>query len=109
VDAVVLDFSKAFDRVSHSKLIQKMHTIGINDQVLKWTESFLSGRTQCVALEGSISSACAVTSGVPQGSVIGPCLLLIYINDLPDYTRSSVRLFADDTVIYATTDNAKQL
>ena len=79
VDAIVLDFSKAFDKVNHSKLIQKTNNIGVNSQVVKWISSFLSNRTQEVAVDGFHSNHCSVTSGVPQGSVIGPSLFLIYI------------------------------
>lgn len=109
VDACLLDFSKAFDKVNHHKLLQKMKTIGICDQITGWTASFLSGRTQTVTLQGTCSDLCAVTSGVPQGSVIGPALFLLYINDLPGIVRSRVRLFADDTIIYTTTDKSDQL
>ena len=109
VDAIVLDFSKAFDKVNHSKLIQKTNNIGVNSQVVKWISSFLSNRTQEVAVDGFHSNHCSVTSGVPQGSVIGPSLFLIYINDLPSKVNSEVRLFADDTVIYTTTDKKDQL
>ena len=99
-DLVFLDFSKAFDKVSHQKLLLKLHNYGIRGPSLKWIQTFLSGRTQTVVLEIEKSDAVPVTSGVPQGSVLGPILFLIYINDLPDRTRSKVRLFADDTAIY---------
>ena len=99
-DLVLLDFSKAFDKVSHQKLLLKLHNNGIRGPSLKWIQAFLSGRTQTVVLENEKSDTVPVTSGVPQGSVLGPILFLIYINDLPDSTRSKVRLFADDTAIY---------
>ena len=99
-DLVLLDFSKAFDKVSHQKLLLKLHNYGIRGPSLKWIQAFLSGRTQTVVLENEKSDTVPVTSGVPQGSVLGPILFLIYINDLPDSTRSKVRLFADDTAIY---------
>ncbi|MCG7878314.1 MAG: reverse transcriptase family protein, partial [Candidatus Thiodiazotropha endolucinida] len=99
-DLVLLDFSKAFDKVSHQKLLLKLHKYGIRGLSLKWIQAFLSGRTQTVVLENEQSETVPVTSGVPQGSVLGPILFLIYINDLPDRTRSKVRLFADDTAIY---------
>ena len=100
-DLVLLDFSKAFDKVSHQKLLLKLHSYGIRGPRLKWIQAFLSGRTQTVVLENERSDTVPVTSGVPQGSVLGPIHFLKYINDLPDRTRSKVRLFADDTAIYS--------
>ena len=99
-DLVLLDFSKAFDKVSHQKLLLKLHRYGIRGPTLRWIQAFLSDRTQTVVQENEKSNTVPVTSGVPQGSVLGPILFLIYINDLPDSTKSKVRLFADDTAIY---------
>lgn len=108
-EACVLDFSKAFDKVSHQKLVAKLETMGVCYQVTAWIEDFLSCRTQRVAVEGSLSEVANVTSGVPQGSVLGPTLFLYYINDLPTNIRSTVRLFADDTIIYNTAQNHAEL
>ena len=98
VDIVLLDFSKAFDKVSHSKLLFKLSQHGVKGDTctLNWIRAFLVGRTQAVVLEGESSSEVPVTSGVPQGSVLGPLLFLFYINDLPQNIQSQVRLFADD-------------
>ena len=104
-DLVLLDFSKAFDKVSHQKLLLKLHRYGIRGPTLKWIQAFLSDRTQTVVIDNEKSATLPVTSGVPQGSVLGPILFLIYINDLPDKTRSKVRLFADDTAIYLAVSN----
>ena len=104
-EVCVLDFSKAFDKVNHQKLLLKLARYGVNYQVIAWIEDFLTGRQQKVVVEGEESSVANVTSGVPQGSVIGPTMFLYYINDLPDNIKSVVRLFADDTVVYNTTDN----
>ena len=99
-DIILLDFSKAFDKVNHAKLIRKLHNYGIRDRTLSWISAFLNGRSQTVVLEGDCSEEVSVTSGVPQRSVLGPILFLIYINDLPDKVKSQVRLFADDTAAY---------
>ncbi|KAK3086450.1 hypothetical protein FSP39_018586 [Pinctada imbricata] len=101
-DLVLLDFSKAFDRVSHEKLILKLHQYGVRGQILGWIRAFLSNRSQQVVVDGIKSYSIPVTSRVPQGSVLGPILFLAYINDLPENVTSQVRLFADDTVVYLT-------
>ena len=108
VDLILLDFSKAFDKVSHEKLLLKMHTFGVRGQTLKWIKSFLDNRTQSVLLNGTSSEAIPVPSGVPQGSVLGPLLFLAYINDLPENVKSKVRLFADDTAIYMSLTTVNQ-
>ena len=97
---VVLDFSKAFDKVPHKRLMTKLMNYGITGPTLKWIESFLVHRTQRVVIDGEASDWANVASGVPQGTVLGPILFLAYINDLPKYVKSSTRLFADDCVLY---------
>ena len=112
IDAVLLDFSKAFDKVSHHHLATKLHHYGMRGKMLEWVQSFLSSRTQEVILEGKTSSPAPVTSGVPQGSVLAPILFLCYINDLPNQVSSTVRLFADDCLLYRninTTHDAETL
>jgi hypothetical protein len=99
-DIMIMDFSKAFDKVGHVKLVQKLHHYGIQGKTNRWIESFLTQRKQTVVLEGERSYEANVISGVPQGSVLGPSLFLFYINDIPDLITSRVRLFADDTVMY---------
>ena len=100
IDAVIMDFSKAFDMVPHNSLLFKLSGYGIQDKTLDWIESFLSDRSQRVVVEGEQSDPAPVTSGVPQGSVLGPILFLVFINDLPKCVGSSCRLFADDTIVY---------
>jgi ribonuclease P/MRP protein subunit RPP40 len=101
VDAVYTDFSKAFDRVSHKHLIAKLKAIGVGGSLLLWLESYLQGRFLQVRVAGSLSQPFPAVSGVPQGSLLGPVLFTIFINDLAQYTEGShVLLFADDAKIF---------
>ena len=97
---VILDFSKAFDLVLHQRLLNKAHHYGIRGCTFQWMTSFLNSRTQQVIVEGQSSEKVSVVSGVPQGSVLGPVLFLIIINDLPDDLSSKTRMFADDCIVY---------
>ena len=99
VDAILLDFSKAFDMVRHHCLAVKLHHYGIRDKNLSWIQSFFTDRNQQVVLDGKTSPA-TVTSGVPQGTVLGPLLFLVYISDLPSRVSSLIGLFADDCLLY---------
>ena len=97
MDAIYLDFSKAFDSVPHRRLLLKLEAYGIKGSLLRWLESFLTGRRQRVAVNGNLSSWAPVDSGVPQGSVLGPLLFICYVNDMPEVVHSALRMFADDT------------
>ncbi len=97
VRGVFLDISKAFDKVWHSGLIFKLRKMGIGGNLLNWLQSYLSNRTQCVVINGSMSDKLQVSAGVPQGSILGPILFLIYINDLTIGIQTEINLFADDT------------
>ena len=99
-DLVIMDFSKAFDTVPHRRLMAKLQHVGIRNNILSWIETFLTKRYQQVVVDGEFSQCSPVESGVPQGTVLGPLLFLVYINDLPDNLSSSVRLFADDCIVY---------
>jgi len=100
IDCILLDFSKAFDKVPHRRLLAKCDYYGIRGNILKWIASFLQGRSQKVLVDGETSQTADVTSGVPQGTVMGPLLFLLYINDLPEAVSSKARLFADDCLLY---------
>ena len=100
VDSIYFDFSKAFDTVPHRRLSVKMKAYGIQGKLLKWIEAFLTGREQMVRVNGELSNPKPVISGIPQGSVLGPLLFVLYINDLPDSVSSNILLFADDTKIF---------
>lgn len=108
VEVCMLDFSKAFHRVNHNKLIEKLHNIGVCNHVANWIAS-LRDRTQRVVLECTPSDSWKASSGVSQGSVIGPDLFLVYINNLLRATELGVCLFADDTIVHTTTSNLSQL
>ena len=99
-DLILSDFSKAFDKVAHEKLILKLHQYGIRGDTLNWIKDFSDNRKQAVVINGINSDEVPVSSGVPQGSILGPILFLAYINDLLEQVKSRVRLFADDTAMY---------
>ena len=102
IDAVLLDFSKAFDKVDHEGLILKLKHLGICNPLLEWIRSFLIGRSQKVIVDGMASNPKPVLSGVPQGTVLGPLFFLVYINDISEGLTegTKISLFADDSLLY---------
>ena len=105
VDVILLDFAKAFDKVSHAHLLVKLPHYGIKGQMLNWIRDFLTSRKQRVVIEGHSSDWLNVTCGVPQGSIIGLLLFLVYINDLPSSVSCNSDLFANDTALHRQIDS----
>ena len=107
--AVALDISKAFDRVWHAGLLYKLKSYGISGQIFGLISSFLSNRRLRVVLDGKSSQEYPVNAGVPQGSILGPTLFLLYINDLPDDVICNIAIYADDTTLYSNCNQASDL
>ena len=105
--AVFLDLSKAYDRVSIPGLLFKLSALGFSSDALQWLSSFLTDRQQCVRVNGCLSSSQCPRSGIPQGTVLGPVLFLVFINDLPCSISSECSIFADDTTVHSTGSDAR--
>ena len=100
VDILYLDYAKAFDTIPHQRLLQKLKSLGIQGAILKWIEDFLTDRKQRVVVNFTFSQWIEVLSGVPQGTVLGPLLFLLFVSDIPEVVSNFVSLFADDTKLY---------
>lgn len=110
VDVIYTDFSKAFDQVKHSYLINKLSAIGVHSSLLNWISTYLCNRRQCVSMLGWKSKSFVVTSGVPQGSHLGPLLFILFINDIVDVFRhSKCLMYADDIKIYKAIKNESDI
>ena len=107
VDIIYLDFAKAFDTVPHNRLLRKCKALGIGGKILDWIAAFLI-RRQRVIVQGTPSNWAEVASGVPQGSVLGPVLFIMFINDMPDQINSFISMFADDTKLYGSSSTLNQ-
>ena len=103
VDIIYLDFQKAFDKVPHQRLILKLKSHGMGNSVINWIEQWLTDRRQTVVVDREVSSWKSVLSGVPQGSVLGPILFLVYIDDLEEGVTCNILKFADDTKLFRKT------
>ena len=103
VDVIYLDFHKAFDKVPHQRLILKLKSHGMGNSIINWIEQWQTDRRQKVVVDGEASSWKSVLSGVPQGSVLGPILFLVYINDLEEGVTGKILKFADDTKLFTKT------
>ena len=101
IGAITVDFSKTFDLVPHGGLLTKMANTGVNSRVVVWIREFLLGRTKRVRVGGQLSEEVRITSVVWQGSVLGPLLFLVYVNDIWRNMESTIRIFADDSVMYS--------
>ena len=100
VDVIFLDFQKAFDTVLHQRLLKKLNHYGIRGNIYDWLDVWLTQRKQRVIVSGYRSNFVSVKSGVPQGTVLGPLMFLIYINEIRSGVSSNLRLFADDCILY---------
>ena len=105
IRVVFCDISKAFDRVWHQGILLKLQAAGVTGNLLSWFRSYLSNRRQKVVLPGASSTWNFIFAGVPQGSILGPLLFLLYINDIVKNMGSNIRLFADDTRIFIIVEN----
>ncbi len=102
VDVIYLDFAKAFDSVNHRFPLAKMNSFGLGDVAVRWIEAYLSGGVSRVHVGGELSGTILMRSGVPQGSVIGSFLYLLFVNDLPDALEALTLLFADEIEMVTT-------
>src|SRR5260221_5477362 len=109
IDVIYLDFKKAFDKVPHHRLMVKVRALGIDGPIAKWIENWLENRTQRVVINGQSSDWEKVISGVPQGSVLGPLLFIIYVNDLENKVANKLLKFADDTKVFGLVANESEV
>ena len=100
IDCIYSDFQKAFDTVPHARLISKLKAYGMEGFLIRWITNFMSNRIQRVVVNNEMSTWSTISSGIPQGSVLGPTFFGVFINDIPDSINSTVNVFADDTKLF---------
>ena len=106
---ILVDLQKAFDTVNHAILLSKLQSIGFRNTAVKWFTSYLTGRTQVCDVEGTISDSQDITCGVPQGSILGPLLFLVYINDMPAVVKCKLLLYANDSALLVSGDDISEI
>ena len=106
IDVIYFDFRKAFDQLPHQRLLSKLASCGIAGNIIKWIADFLSNRCQKVRVGNCYSSKADVLSGIPQGSILGPILFTMFINDLPENISSQCKIFADDSKLYGAANSS---
>ena len=106
---ILIDLQKAFDTINHDILLKQLSIIGFSDYTVKWFQSYLSNRKFTVNLENSFSEVSNISCGVPQGSILGPLLFLIYVNDMPMAVKCNLFLYADDTYLVFQSKNVKDI
>ena len=106
---VLIDLQKACDTINHDILLKKLTIIGFSDHTGQWFQSYLSNRKFTVNLENSFSEVSSISCGVPQGSILGPLLFLIYVNDMPMAVKCDLFLYADDTCLVFQSKNVKDI
>ena len=109
VGMLLLDLQKAFDTVQHTILLRKLKALGMSDHTVRWFESYLSNRSQLVNIDGTHSSFCPVNCGVPQGSILGPLLFTLYVNDMVVSVNCKLLLYADDSVLIVSGKDVEQI
>ena len=106
---ILIDVQKAFDMINHDIYLKRSSIIGFSDRTVKWCQSYLSNRKFTVNLENSFSEVSSISCGVPQGSILGPLLFLIYVNDMPMAVKCDLFLYADDTCLVFQSKNVKDI
>ena len=106
---ILIDLQKVFDTINHDMRLKKLSIIGFSDHTVKWFQSYLSNRKFMVNLENSFSEVSSISCGVPQGSILGPLLFLIYVNDMPMAVKCDLFLYADDTCLVFQSKNVKDI
>ena len=106
---ILLDFRKAFDLINHECLLKKLNIYQCDDNANMWFRSYRTGRTQQTSFRGHLSETAAITAGVPQGSILGPLLFIVYMNDLPLHIHNDIDMFANDSTLHTSGANIEEI